>query len=211
MVGIDERGRPKCIFLKCIPTPNENKIMLKNITLLNSSLKQRDGGLVTTSSGFPLKGMLLPNVGYFSILYKTVDDFAKAFGIERAHRRYAQYAKMEPHFKPNKYLIRSFDRLNKYAKEGRREQFEKLHDIMLKHSASLMMLSLFKVDNTWYKRLSHKWIEYSLRRTMRLAKAASSGYSYKRVLIPKGDGRTRPLAVPPLHWRIYANMRYNLL
>jgi hypothetical protein len=51
-----------------------------------------------------------------------------------------------------------------------------------------------------------------MKKVQRLVNSNSTRYKYKRVLIPKEiEGQFRPLAVPPLEWRVLANMRYTLL
>jgi hypothetical protein len=178
----------------------------------NSFSKLKDGDVgPTTASGFPLKGMLVPNVEEFKIVHKLMDELAKGYGLSRARERWAEVTRLDKTMKPNKYLVKMYDRLNRYAKKGQQRKFETLHDRMLKHSISLQIVALCKVESKWYKRLDHSFIRYTMAKVQKLAKRKSTSYKYKRVLIPKSNGGLRPLAVPSLAWRVYANMRYHLL
>ena len=44
----------------------------------------RQGGVLVTKSGLPLKGLLLPNVESLTVLGKEEDRYMKVFGIDRA-------------------------------------------------------------------------------------------------------------------------------
>lgn len=165
------------------------------------------------SLGYPEKGLLLPNVQDFYVDGKTVDEYAKVFEIDRALDRQYRITLLN-HNAGNKFLRKAFGRLARYAEQGEVRKFETLAKIILTQSISYRISCLFHVRRTWYKDLPINKLKRALWEVSQLSKGWKKGkvapYAFKRVFIPKADGSLRPLAVPSLGWRIWANMCYKI-
>jgi len=171
-------------------------------------LSRKEGVLVTTS-GLPLKGLLLPNVESIQVLGREEDKFAEVFGIKRAVDRHLLVHRMDSNA-GNRFLIKALDRLNKYSLMGESGKFDTLARILEKQSIAFRTVCLFRVEHKWYKKLTATQVEKCWWKVNRLAQRDASDYRYTHVEIDKEDGSKRPLCVPPLHWRVWANMKYTL-
>jgi len=58
----------------------------------------------------------------------------------------------------------------------------------------------------WEKKFSDKYLSKIIEEVKRLVTERPVAIDYKRVYIPKGNGKVRPLGVPTLSWRIYLHM-----
>ena len=100
------------------------------------------------------------------------------------------------------------NRLNGYAIKGEASKFDTLAKILEKHSIAYRTVCLWRVENKWYKQLTATQVRKCWWKVARLAKRNANDYQYVHVEIDKADGSKRPLSVPPLHWRVWANMKY---
>jgi hypothetical protein len=169
----------------------------------------RKEGALFTKSGLPLKGLLLPNVESIQVLGKESDKLAKVFDIERAVDRHLLIHRLDRN-PGNRFLIKALNRLNQYAINGQSAKFDTLSKILEKHSIAFRITCLFRVENTWYKKLTAKRVAKCWWKVNRLAQKNADDYRYIHVEIDKEDGSKRPLSVPPLHWRVWSNMKYTL-
>lgn len=187
---------------------------MSNLTNKMPAGETRPGKDLLSPSGLPLSKLLLPDTDVFSMLSKVMDDYAKFFGIERVRSREFRIVNLgsKRTLRANKYLLKQLDRLNKYAKTSDRERFDKLASLLMKSSIVFRLLCLFRVDKIFYKKMRFTKLCREWRKLDLLCRGKSQGYLYKRVLIPKYEGGPpeRPLSVPSLSHRIFANMQYTI-
>lgn len=164
-------------------------------------------GVKFTSTGLPLRRLTLPNVDMFATLTEKYDEIIQVLGLERVLKRII-FSTTHDFSPANAYLIKMWTKLHRYAERGEKEKFEKLMRIMEKHSKSLRLLSIHRLDARWYKDWSAKKLRKVWRRATALALNNSTKYRVKRVMIPKEGGGQRPLSVPSLPWRIHVGSKY---
>jgi hypothetical protein len=176
-------------------------------------ISKQEGGLYT-ASGLPLKGLLLPNVESVKVLGRERDKYSEIFGIERAYDRMFLMHRLEPH-KGNQFLTKALNRLNTYAKNGERNKFDTLAKILERHSITYRIVCLWRVENRWYKELTANQVRKCWWKVNRLALRNATDYRYvyveKEERREDGSIKRRPLSVPPIHWRVWANMKYTLV
>jgi len=184
-----------------------------NPSILNhhpTSGKASELGASGFQNGLPkaaVKWLLVPAVTAFVMVGKTMDDLARAFGLERARDRLF-LIKGPAKDEPNSYLKKKYRVLYKNARNGRRNAFRRHARALECFSIAYRVAALHRVEPRWYEVLSLRELKTFWKRLDRIARTDSYRYEYKRVYIPKADGSLRPLAVPPLHWRVWASMKY---
>lgn len=161
-----------------------------------------------TWTGLSLKHLLLPNIDLFKVVSGKFDEVLNLVGIQRRYRRW-MFTTKGPNGRYNRYLYRVLGRLHKYAKEGQEEKFFNLSQLLLKKSNVFKLLILWKTDRNWYKTYSVTRIEKVLRNYQRLILNDVSKFKFKRIWIPKTNGKMRPLSVPPYEWRMLTKS-YNI-
>lgn len=159
-----------------------------------------------------IKSLKLPNINTYFVSPGNTDWLAQTFGISRKMER-SIISESLGYNKGNAFLQRNFRKLAIYAKNKELKKFMSLAEIMLKNSVALRCLCLFRVEKTWYKSIKINSLQKQMRRLNSLLNKLHKGeahYEFKRVFIEKPDGSLRPIASPPLFWRIAANMLYTI-
>jgi adenine-specific DNA methylase len=162
-----------------------------------------------TWTGFPLRYIQLPNVEFFRAAVRKYDEILLQLGIDRVINR-EYFSTPYVNAKYNRYLRRSISRLHKHAKNCDHDRFVGLAYLLQSRSNVLRTLLLFKTFPRFYKELSSYEIMQALNKTTQILKEANADFEFKRVMIPKPNGKYRPLSVPPLHWRMVGKW-YNLI
>lgn len=157
-----------------------------------------------TSTGLSLNRLLLPDIELFRIVNKKYDKIMATMGF---HRILGRRFLTTPYknYPLNKYLIRMWTKLHKLAIQRDEKTFMILARLVMKKSNCARMLFLWRVERTWYRSLTIYQTFDMLTRLDRIIRKNSKKFSFKRIFIPKADNTLRPLAVPPLEWRIMKN------
>lgn len=156
---------------------------------------------MVTWTGLSLKGLLLPNIDLFVTVSGKYDEVLQKIGIDRRYKRWF-FTTKGPNHRYNRYLYRILGRLHKYSKSNEEHKYANLANLIMKKSNVFKLLILWKTDRNWYKTYSMSRIESILMKYQRLVLNDVSKFKFKRVWIPKEDGKWRPLSVPPYEWRM---------
>jgi Reverse transcriptase (RNA-dependent DNA polymerase) len=109
----------------------------------------------------------------------------------------------------NRYLFHIYKRLwncLQVNKKGTRKNPEGFWFIvwnLIRYSLSLKCVALCNVEPHWFKNMSKKQAMELLTSVGELARIDATEFIVREVEIPKPDGGTRTLSVPPLNWRLY--------
>lgn len=110
----------------------------------------------------------------------------------------------------NKYLFGMFLQLGRHRDKGEGELYWKAAWRLM--SSHTYQVSAFNyVHHNWHREMSLKDVNRIMAGVKKLVETRATEIKFKRVYIPKGDGRVRPLGVPSLEWRVYLHMLNNLI
>lgn len=159
-----------------------------------------------TKDGFNVKGYLIRTWSWKSLV-KTM--YMDKIGILRSNMTIKQLLDTSP---MDKYLIKMWNQLFKYAKAGEKEKFVKLYRILLKRSFALRLHLFTYVSPKWMTWLSYRKVRVWFRSLDWNLKLEEPFFKYKRIEIQKkGTEELRPLSVPDLVSRCLARAQYEIL
>jgi len=104
--------------------------------------------------------------------------------------------------KANRYLKHQSNRVYNIILSGDFEKGVRVITFLIENSTAYRVMWINKVAKGWYYNLSINSLKRILGRLDRIIYKADGNLRSSRTYIPKPDGRTRPLGVPSIEWRI---------
>jgi len=157
-----------------------------------------------------MKKIYIPNSQYFSANPIKNNEFMEIFGIV-AKEHEIDNIRNTRISKANKYLRKTYRRLDKYARKGDVAGFTVIAALLLKRSISFRLAAINFKWSGWYRIGKGSSVKNLAKVVKDLANTESTAMDSKRVWIPKGsEEHARPLGCPTIPWRIYLWMFYYL-
>jgi len=152
----------------------------------------------------------IPNVSEFYTFKYSVDEYALIYGIEKVLRKIE--VKAHTNGKSNKYLLKQFTRLSKYAIEGDKEAYAELSDRLMRKSISFRIVAMNRKFKDWFLVDSRRKLRAIWRNLGGIIQCDSGDIDFKRVWIDKKPKDfARPLGVPTMEWRIFSWMKMEII
>lgn len=163
-----------------------------------------------TKYGYPLEGLLLPNVDFFSVTSGRLDRIAQSFGLERKIARNIIMG-LAQNDQANKYLKKMWDKLHYYASIKDEKRFSSLANILLMHSKSMRALMIWRKAPTWYKSMTESKIISLTHEIDDIIQGKKLSLEASQFKIEKSDGSQRTISSPSLAWRVVSHWHYQIL
>jgi len=162
---------------------------------------------LTTSSGYSLKGLVLPNAIAFTLGEAAKDYIASFFGVERNLSRPVEITNSPGMSRVNRYIRKNMGYLHKAAKAGDRKGFERTLLRCVRFSNAFLLLSVHRTYRNWYKDLGYWKLYKAICECKRILVRfpAVVQMSSKRTYLAE-KGKLRPIDAPTMGWRFASGL-----
>jgi hypothetical protein len=161
-----------------------------------------------TSSGYSLKGLLLPNAATFDLGDREGDPIARLFGLERNLARPIKITRSKGASRANRYIRKNIGYLHRAAQAGDRKGFGKVLFRIVWYSNAFLLLAIHRTSPRWYKELRFAKLYKGVCELKRIFHwfPVKDQMTSVRSYIPEANGKIRPIDAPTLGWRFASGL-----
>lgn len=150
----------------------------------------------------------IPDVSSFRVRITGWNKIFEHFGLLK---RKTPILEFKPHRNKeyNRYMERQIKRLRSFKTQP--EKFFRIMFFLMEKSMVFRVSAINKSMKNWHRFLPLWYVLRVSHKVDELIKTRSYLLDFKRVYIPKANGKLRPLGVPTYPWRIYLQLFNNFL
>lgn len=148
----------------------------------------------------------LPAAARYDIVKQPYNYLLEGLGIKLRLPKIAITAKMEENEAQNQYMEKILKRIRKLVAMGEMAKAWKVAKLQIKYSKAFRASAFNFVCKGWYYNMAINDVFKINKKVEKIIKTESAKLDFKRVYIPKPNGKIRPLGVPTKEWRIVLHL-----